>query len=316
MGCYVHRHYVRMHNGRPPCQRHHFLAKPIQFVHKPLYKGIYEHRVTDLPYTLKFHKSLCNSVAAQEDRLIFGQQWNLKKTDVVSIPPKHHTPNFAPCLREGPLSYWEHGYQLLPLFRALFMIVDGRRRDEADEDELWRLADYEIEPPPEWGGRDEWGRDPRQERDADWYASRQRVLLVRTGDDSHLSAPVSFGPLFASCRALPLGRGDCRGMGKEVVRVRLDHALEFVEELIRREDEALPRVREAAEALEDKVDELCEQWIDRMLEHAAQVGLDVNGFTWHASRRALARLNGEAFDVEQILPGQESVASWYRGGPG
>jgi hypothetical protein len=57
-------------------------------------------------------------------------------------------------------------------------------------------------------------------------------------------------------------------------------------------------------------------WTSCVLEHAAQVGLDVNGFTWYASRQARERLDGEAFDVEQILLERESVALWYRGGPG
>ncbi|KAH6641014.1 hypothetical protein F5144DRAFT_609903 [Chaetomium tenue] len=249
------------------------------FVHSRFYKGSPEVRATDLPYALTFHKSLCDSVAGREDDVQL------------------------------------HGFRLLPLFRAIFMVVDGPAPDEDEEHELWRLADYAIEPPPEWGRRDKWGRDPQDERDIDWYASRHRVLLVRTGDDSHLSAPVSFWPLFASHRALPLRREDCDGLGEDVVRVRLDHALEFVEGLIRREEEALPRAREDAEALERELEELCEQWIGRMLEHAAQVGLDANGFTWHASRRARARLNGEAFDVEQILPTRELVSKWYMGGP-
>jgi hypothetical protein len=72
--------------------------------------------------------------------------------------------------------------------------------------------------------------------------------------------------------------------------------------LIRREKEALPHIYEAAEALDTELDELCEQWIERVLEHAAEVGFDNNGFTWKAIRRARTRLNGEAFDIYQISP--------------
>lgn len=38
------------------------------------------------------------------------------------------------------------------------------------------------------------------------------------------------------------------------------------------------------------------------MEHVAQVGIDRNGFTWEAVRRAKAALNGEAFDMNQIDP--------------
>jgi hypothetical protein len=51
--------------------------------------------------------------------------------------------------------------------------------------------------------------------------------------------------------------------------------------------------------------------LTRCWSNVANVGLDADGFTWHASRRARARLSGEAFDVEQTLPERESVARWY-----
>ena len=153
----------------------------------------------------------------------------------------------------------------------------------------------------------------RDETYRDWRLSRFRVLLVRTGDEAHLSAPISFQSLFDSHQAFPIGRDDY-GSWEYAVRVRLDHALEFIEDLIRREEEALPHVRQAAEALDLELDELCEQWTGRVLEHAAEVGFDNNGFTWQAIRRARARLNGEAFDMYQVAPDWKWLKGWFLGG--
>jgi hypothetical protein len=54
-----------------------------------------------------------------------------------------------------------------------------------------------------------------------------------------------------------MGRDDY-GSWEYAVRLRLDHALEFIEDLIRKEEEVLPHVRQAAEALDLELDGLCE----------------------------------------------------------
>ncbi len=314
-GRYLYRHWLRMHHGRPPFQRHHFLAKPIEFVQRGGLMGK-EPLVTDLPYVLTFHRSLCDSVAAREDDIKPDNRWKRNKemkSGVASSTEKKYpqcSPDFCPCLSERPLSYRQHGFRLGHLFRSLFMVVDSCHRDNAipgKEYEQGLCADYDINPAPELR------RYEQRERWINWAVSRHQVLLVKAGDDGHLSTPVSFQPLFNSGRALPVDRENC-GSWEDVVRVRLDHALEFVEDLIRREEKALPHVRQAAEALEDELDELCEQWIGRVLEHAAKVGVDNNGFTWQATRRALARLKGEAFDTEQVTPEWEGLARWFPGG--
>lgn len=196
------------------------------------------------------------------------------------------------------------------------MVVDRFEGDNlgyySEADESWLCADYSIKPAPE-RGRFRRGNYERSEKRNNWRLSRQPVLLVRTGDEDHLSGPISFQPLFDSHRTLPMGRDDY-GSWEDAVRVRLDHALEFVEDLIRREKEALPHVRHAAEALDAELDELCEQWIERVLEHVAEVGFDNNGFAWQAIRRARARLNGEAFDIDQVAPDWKWLRSWFAGG--
>ena len=140
------------------------------------------------------------------------------------------------------------------------------------------------------------------------------MLLVKTGDDDHsLSAPISFQPLFESGQVVPLDCGDHPGEGynpEHMVRVRLDHALAFVEGLIRREEKALPHLQEGRESLQNELNELCDGWINRVLEHASSVGWDKNGFTWMAMGRARARVNGEAFDGNQIAPSWDDISMW------
>lgn len=287
IGQYIYRHWLRMYNDRPPFQNGHFLAKPISFV-----EGTYSNntpRVTDLPFALRFHQSLCDSIAARENDIPFGSE------------PRR--------------SFKDSGYRLAHLFRSIFMVVDNCEDNEPPErEDMWKCRDYMIEPasgyetPPEPGRLTKSKRE-RRRRYVDWHWSRSRVLLVRTGDESHLSESISFQPLFDEGLALPLMRNDVSP--ENVVRVRLDTALEFVEGLIRREEEAVPQARQVAEEFEHELDEKCRVWMEKVLKHAEEVGIDNNGFTWHAMRRAEARLNGEAFDIDQIWPIGKSLASWY-----
>jgi hypothetical protein len=205
------------------------------------------------------------------------------------------------------------------LFRSLFLVVDNghyhhshESPNDSEEDEEWLCADYSIKPAL-GRGPFQLGKFEQDEKYKDCQLSRHPVLLVRTGDEAHLSAPISFQSLLDSHRALPMGRNDY-GSWEDAIRLRLDHALEFIEDLIRREEEALPHVRQAAEALDTELDELCEEWIERVLEHATEVGFDNNGFTWQAIRRAHARLNGEAFNIYQIAPDWKWLRSWFQGG--
>lgn len=316
IGRYCYRHWLRMHAGRAPFQRRHFLAKAIEFV-VPCEDGeigkhySMKHFVTDLPYVLGFHRSLCDSVAAGEEDIIAPSYYRRKRDQTEDRHARPY-PNFVPRLREEALSYREHGFRLGHLFRSLVMVVDGCSQSETKHENMkkgWLGTDYSITPPkpPSPSHYEEC------ERLRDWDTSHHRVLLVKTGDDSHLSAPISFLPLFDSGKALPVDREDCDGSGEVAVRVRLDHALEFIEGLIRREEKAVPHIGRAAEALGDEVEELCERWIETVLGEAARVGVDNHGYTWQAIRRAWARLNGEAFEEDQVWPEWEFISRWFQG---
>jgi hypothetical protein len=210
----------------------------------------------------------CDNVVSRENYIIPGerQSWKVKAEKVASKSttgkryPRLRSPDFAPCPSGGPLSYREHGFRLGHLFRSLFMVVDGSDCDDPTyypkHGEKWRCSDYSIDPAREQG-RFQLGGFVRNEKYGEWWLSRYRVLLVRTGDEAHLSASISFQSLFDTHRALPMGRDDY-GSWEYAVRLRLDHALEFIEDLIRKEEEALPHVRQAAEALDLELDGLCE----------------------------------------------------------
>ncbi|KAL8869610.1 MAG: hypothetical protein Q9174_004146 [Haloplaca sp. 1 TL-2023] len=98
-----------------------------------------------------------------------------------------------------------------PLFHALVVIADNLER---------------MHPQPE---------DPERFSLHRW-AKRQTVLLVRTGREGMISAPISFESLRAVEQ--PLGREDRLGNFREVIRIPLAAAVQFVAQLEAREDRA------------------------------------------------------------------------------
>ena len=73
----------------------------------------------------------------------------------------------------------------------------------------------------------------------DLYKQAQKltVLLVRTGDDSHLCAPINFEQLRTDGLFLPLAGSDVSATGDNVVRVSIATAVKFVCDLHQREVE-------------------------------------------------------------------------------
>ncbi|XXG95145.1 hypothetical protein Hte_001405 [Hypoxylon texense] len=114
-----------------------------------------------------------------------------------------------------------------------------------------------------------------------WELPQYNVLLVKTGDDTHLSSPIYFKSLIESGMTLAMNRPDVGGdMEEDVVRVKIDVAMQFILDLMRREEEALPSVGKAAKLLREGHEEACKRWVERVMQHVEEFGIDNNIFTW------------------------------------
>ena len=89
------------------------------------------------------------------------------------------------------------------------------------------------------------GLAPIEKYDPDWYIDldeklqRQSVVMVRTGNESALSEPISLQSLRE--QVLPLARPDIDSHDRtDAVRVTLATAVRFVTDLQRREEAAIP----------------------------------------------------------------------------
>lgn len=93
--------------------------------------------------------------------------------------------------------------------------------------------------------------------------------------------------------------------------MNLDVAVRFLWRLLQKERGVLRGLGEIARELEEEQDMLFEKWLDKVMRRSHEVGFDNNYHTWPATRRAAARLNGEAFDVDQVFPFWERLRSWH-----
>ncbi|KAK1770031.1 hypothetical protein QBC33DRAFT_529974 [Phialemonium atrogriseum] len=280
LGRYVYREWLRINGRRPPLFRHHAFAKDIWF------DETCSNRPQNIPEITSFHKSFCDSASESLD-----EQATLH-SGFDHYNPRGVHPHIA------SRSWREHGFALGHLFRSLFMVVDDQVVAHTD-------------PCPHWAEYPHGKPLYNLERRVEWHTSQFTVLLIKTGDNAHLSAPICFQSLYDSAQALPVNRKDLtqgnRSIEDDVVRVKIGVAIQFVFDLLRMEQEALPHVLRAVETLKEELTRVCEHWVDRVLDHAQQVGIDNNGFTWQAVRRAQARLNGEAFELDQVDPYWEHV---------
>ncbi|KAF4976144.1 hypothetical protein FZEAL_7163 [Fusarium zealandicum] len=277
---YIYREWLRLHHGRPPFQRDGFFAKAVQISDKG---------PRNLQQLSTFHKGLCQQLSTHLDDLVdfYPSTWSK------AVKP----PFFEPVPSRKIQSWRDHGYIMRHLFRALYMVVDSQALAEP------------AEPGPARQDHDKWifYHEGVSERSL----ARCTVLLVKTGDEAHLDAPISFLPLFDAGLASHVDRQDYSGAFEETaVRVKLDVAVRFVRDLLRKEEEALDDIGRAAQELRDEQETFCKAWVDKVMTHSHEVGLDNNGYAWVALRRALARMNSEAFDQDQVHPLWESLRIW------
>lgn len=151
------------------------------------------------------------------------------------------------------------------------------------------------------------------------YSRNQNVLLLRTGDESRLSAPISFEELRPL--PIPVGRDDITRDEIDAVRVCLADAVRFMTRLQAREDAAFPGTRKL-----DAVDLVvrmpifeataqapygyvmpraltAEEWAERLLEQAEEVGVENNNRVVKESldRVMAARKTGIFIDFEPLM---------------
>ncbi|KAH6873449.1 hypothetical protein B0T10DRAFT_588840 [Thelonectria olida] len=286
LGRYFYREWLRLHNGRPPFQRHSFFAKPVCFGEKG-------------PQSIQqigvFHKALCDAISARlDDDVDFFPMRPQSPTGTTDAPPL-----FNPIPSRTIQSWRDHGFILKHIFRSLYIVIDDQTSAGDQE-----LPTYRARRPHD-------DLALYLEECCDWSLAQYTVLLVKTGDEAKLHSPISFLPLFEAGLALEVNRGDYTGAPEEdVVRVKVDVAVRFIWDVLYKEQKALGEVGQAAQALIKEQQELCEVWTENVMDHAQMVGFEENGYTWLAARRARARLNGEAFDEDQVKPSWEHLRHW------
>ncbi|KAF5017840.1 hypothetical protein F66182_10201 [Fusarium sp. NRRL 66182] len=279
---YIYRQWLRLNHGRPCFQRDGFFAKAAQISD------------TDGPQNLKqlhvLHRRICLQLSRRLDDLVDFYP------DAKTKTPR--PPFYEPVHTKDIQSWRDNGYMMRHLFRALYIVVDNQAL---------------VEPPALLPVQPTDDPDVYLEHPQEQSLSVCTVLLVKTGDEAHLHSPISFLPLFDAGLASNVNRTDYQGesSGEEtVVRVKLSVAMRFVWELLRREEEALESIGQFAQDLRQEQDTFCDAWVEKVMSHSHRVGVDKNGYSWLAARRALARMNGEAFDEDQVYPFWEKLRRW------
>ncbi|KAG8156811.1 hypothetical protein KVR01_013416 [Diaporthe batatas] len=177
---------------------------------------------------------------------------------------------------EDPYTWAEHGFEMGPIYRAVIIVLDRQLELKRGKDEA-ELSDILFE--------------------------RCSALLVRTGDEGHLSAPVDLSTLTAAGLTLPLSRSEAGlsdpvGM-QQVVRVRLRKAVRFIMDLERREINASPRLTARKNVLDADMLREAGSWADDVMAHAESNGrIDLDVDTWEAVRLARAHLDGDRCGLE------------------
>ncbi|CAJ2499695.1 Uu.00g025480.m01.CDS01 [Anthostomella pinea] len=105
LGWYIYKQWFRLHDGRPPLQRHNYFGKAICFD-----KG----GPSCIPEIVLFHRSLCDAMSSQ-----LGGMVTISKG--LSSPGA-----FLPEPSEETQSWQDHGFKMGHLFPAVFMVVDNQ----------------------------------------------------------------------------------------------------------------------------------------------------------------------------------------------
>ena len=190
--------------------------------------------------------------------------------------------SFLDRLRHGEnertyMNAWPDQYKLLPVCRSIIVVFD----ELVPVRERLVYLDHEVQ--------------------------RQNVVMIRTGNETGLSEPISFESIRQL--ALPLARPDvetCTDI--DAIRVPLATAIQFIVNLQRREEAAFPESAPST-AVDQSICPLIhrtecrpatitnvDDWVDRIMEMADEKGIDN---VWHA-RDAMSNIQaaqrGERID--------------------
>lgn len=181
-----------------------------------------------------------------------------------------------PVSPEDLYTWVEHGCEMGPIYRSVIIIVDKQLALRGS-------------------------RDPVEQRDI--LFEQCSVLLVRTGDEDHLSAPVDLSALSAAGLDLPLDRSEDALAGannrQQVVRVRIRTAVRFIMDLERRERDASARLTAMKKVLDVETFREADAWASAVLAHAEKNGgIDQDRDAWPAVRLAQAHLDGDRCGLE------------------
>ncbi|KAF5549049.1 hypothetical protein FMEXI_4391 [Fusarium mexicanum] len=260
---YIFREWLRLHNGRPFFQRGGFLGKPLL---------LGKNGPQNLEELSIFHSDLSQFLSTHAEHLVeFTRGTNWCSSYPGIEPPKDETP--------GDIRSWrEHGYHMSHLFRALYLVVDKQSLPE--------ITGICYQPP----GLEGYDRIHKLDQRVEKEVEQCTILLVNTGDDAHVSSPISFLPLFEAGLATNVDRDDYTSGPRDeetAVRVKLDVAVRFVWDLLQMEKEFFDELKKRDQMLEEEQDTRFQAWLEDVVSHSEEAGMDHNLFMWFASRRAL-----------------------------
>lgn len=168
-----------------------------------------------------------------------------------------------------PYSWVEHGVEMGVVYPSIIIVV-------RDETNAWK-AKTEAEC-------------------RDILFQQYSVLLVRTGREEHLSAPIDFSEL----PTLPFDQDEVSST--HVVRVRIRDAVRFIMNLERRERECSPRLQAMKNILDAETLREAEAYATEALMVAEDNGgIDRNKATWEEFHKAQAYFENDPISREQKL---------------
>ncbi len=144
-------------------------------------------------------------------------------------------------------------YKMLPLYRAIVVVIDQLAPDNSKPHQRGVLLDEVVQ--------------------------RQNVLMVLTGDEEGLSAPITFDS--TRSQALPIATIDVTNDAK-VIRVSLRTAVRFIADLRQKEEEAFPELEHRP--IDESISPITsidpkslssnsfDEWLDEIMRQAEEKG--------------------------------------------